>query len=83
MVMTSDQVRALTPAEIVRHLRVAAECERNNKAITWEHGWDLVTICAVHGDMLADALELAELFANLYPNANSAELRAILGLPVA
>lgn len=55
--MTSKQVRKLDTAAIVRQLRYAAEMQRSHRAITWEHGTDLVNIVAIHGDRLADALE--------------------------
>lgn len=54
--MTKQQVERLTTADIAKKLRTAAEFERTHKAITWEHGTDLVNIVAVHGDKIADAL---------------------------
>lgn len=54
---TKEQIAKMTPVEVAFALRLAFEFEKTHKAITWEHGTDLVNICALHGDMLADALE--------------------------
>lgn len=66
--MTSEQVRKLDTAAIIKQLRYAAALNRSNRSITWEHGTDLVNIVAIHGDALADALEF-----------QNAELRNVYG----
>lgn len=58
MTLTTAQVKAMTDDQIIAHLKRAALFQRENKAITWEHGADLVTIVAVHGDKLARAFEM-------------------------
>ena len=55
--MTREQVEALTHPQIVQVIRLAAEYDRTNKAITWEHGTDIVNIIAMRGDEIADVLE--------------------------
>lgn len=54
--MTMKQVREMGDAQIASILRVAASCEREHTAITFEHGTLLVNICAYHGDKIADRL---------------------------
>lgn len=55
--MTHKQVADMTTTEIAVHLRRAAAFQRENRAITWEHGYDIVSIVATHGDRLAEALD--------------------------
>ncbi len=53
---TKEQTLALTRDQIILALKRATHCERMHKGITWEHGTDLVNLCALHGDIMADAL---------------------------
>lgn len=55
--MTKTQVRDMTAKDIAAALRRAFKLEDTNKAITFEHGWDLINIVAIHGEALADALD--------------------------
>lgn len=54
--MTTAQVEKLTMDEIRDRIRTAAKYQAEHKAITWEHGTDLVNIIAVHGERIADRL---------------------------
>ena len=56
MPLTSTQVRAMTDDQIISHLERAALFQREHKAVTYDHGLDLVNIVAIHGDKLARAL---------------------------
>lgn len=49
-------VEKMTMDDIRSAFRRAAEFQRNHKAISWEHGTDLVNIIAYHGDGIADRL---------------------------
>lgn len=57
MEMTTEQVRALTPAQVIAIFLEAHRKGRNHEAITWEFGNDLVTIVEQHGDKIAAAIE--------------------------
>lgn len=59
--MTTRQVELLSNEEIAARCERAALYQREHKAITWEHGTDLVNIVAIHGDTLAAALRAAAL----------------------
>lgn len=54
--LTSEQVEKMDMEEIRKRFRTAADFQRDHKAITWEHGTDLVNIIAVHGNRIADRL---------------------------
>ena len=54
--MTTEEAKKLTTDEIAKYFREAARAERGNYGVTWEYGCDLITIIAVHGDVLADAI---------------------------
>lgn len=54
--LTTQQVANMTDDQIVAHLQRAALFQREHRAITWEHGADLVNIAAIHGDRIADAM---------------------------
>lgn len=58
--LTTSQAQAMTDDQIIAHLQRAALFQREHKAITWEHGADLVTIVAVHGDRIAKAMTAQE-----------------------
>ena len=67
--MMREQVQKLTDDQIAARLRTAARFQREHKAITWEHGTDLVNIVAEHGDKLAEALEaVTELGGDVAPS---------------
>jgi len=50
------QVREMGAWQIAGALRLAASYQRDNTAITYDHGTLLVNICAAHGERLADSL---------------------------
>ena len=54
--MTNLQVAEMDMEQIRAAFRRAAEMQREHKAITWEHGTDLVNIIALHGNRIADRL---------------------------
>lgn len=54
--MTNLQVAEMDMEQIRAAFRKAADMQRENKAITWEHGIDLVNIIALHGNKIADRL---------------------------
>ena len=56
--MTKDQIRQMGTLDIIIQLRRAVLYERSHKAITWEHGVDIVNIIAVHGDKIANTLSI-------------------------
>ncbi len=58
--LTTEQVKSMTPETIITWFRQAARFQRENKAITWEHGSDLVSIVAIHGDLIADHMAYNE-----------------------
>ena len=55
--MTDEKIKDLNTADIIKMFRTAAQFQREHKAITWEHGTDLVNIIAIRGDFLAEAME--------------------------
>ena len=58
--MTNHEVGRMDLQSIAQAFRRAAEYQQAHKAITWEHGTDLVNIVARHGEIIADALESAD-----------------------
>lgn len=58
MALTATQARAMTDDQIIAHLERAALFQREHKAITFDHGRDIITIVAVHGDKLARAFKV-------------------------
>ena len=57
--MTYRDIARMDLQSIAQAFRRAAEYQQAHKAITWEHGTDLVNIVARHGEIIADALESA------------------------
>ena len=58
--MTPELIARMTLGEIAARFRVAADFQRAGSAITWEHGSNLVSIVAHHGDLIAKAIEASE-----------------------
>ena len=54
---TKEQIQRMRTSDIVRELRRAARYEREHIGITFEHGWDIINLVAIHGEALAGALE--------------------------
>ena len=57
--ITKKQIRNMSAVQIIAAIRVAAMLEKNNKAITYDAGVELVNVIAIHGDKIADLMERA------------------------
>ncbi len=51
--LAKEQIRNMTDPQIIAYLKRAALFEREHREITWDDGFDLVNIVAVHGDRIA------------------------------